>query len=538
MDPSLSERGAILEAVRAHLARGDARTALQALAPVGDNLGDAASDLGLRSARARCHVLMGDPLAALNDFLAAERAAVAARDVPARCECLLGIASLEIEAGDYGPAANRLQSVLAMAPQGSDTVVADAHHQLGMLSARLEDFGMARRFYESAMQIRRSLGQIDGLARGTNSLGVLHLREGGALELTDPDASRRHFETALERFRDAAQLAALADDPHLAALVEGNIGSARGSLADLSGAIQHFQQQLVQLRALGDKVNEALALTNLAEARRKQGAPGAALDHLAKAREIAERTRSRARLLRVEQESAECHEALGDAAAALSHLKAARRLERALHHGQAEASARALALQIEMRRALAEAEAMRRERDALAQAQEELQALALTDALTGLANRAMLDRRLPQLVAEATQRAGQLAIALLDIDHFKAVNDHHSHAVGDAVLRRAADLVRRGVRPTDFTARYGGEEIVIALASAGAASAGQILERLRAAFFEHDWAAVHPGVAVTVSIGYTLVAAGDTAAAALSRADAALYRAKAGGRNRVVALQP
>jgi diguanylate cyclase (GGDEF)-like protein len=123
---------------------------------------------------------------------------------------------------------------------------------------------------------------------------------------------------------------------------------------------------------------------------------------------------------------------------------------------------------------------------------------------------------------------------MADLDHFKAVNDRYSHAVGDAALRAIAKLLSAQVRHTDLVARFGGEEFVIVLVETDSAAAARVCEKLRAAVAQHNWAAIHPGMSITISIGIcadTTVPAYDRM---LAQADRNLYMAKAAGRNRVV----
>ena len=157
----------------------------------------------------------------------------------------------------------------------------------------------------------------------------------------------------------------------------------------------------------------------------------------------------------------------------------------------------------------------------------ELHTLATTDGLTALVNRAAFDEELAAALAD--RRAQPVSVALVDLDHFKSVNDSYGHQVGDEVLRRAADAVRSVVRPGDTAARYGGEELVVVLPRCPALNAAGIAERLRAAI------AATPGEpTVTASIGVATASIGTTPADLLAAADAALYDAKRSGRDRVV----
>jgi two-component system cell cycle response regulator len=168
--------------------------------------------------------------------------------------------------------------------------------------------------------------------------------------------------------------------------------------------------------------------------------------------------------------------------------------------------------------------------------QERLQAelsrsleMAVTDGLTGLRNRRYITRHLEGLL-----RVGGVALLMLDVDRFKAVNDTHGHAAGDQVLREVAIRLKQHLRAVDVVARFGGEEFVVAMANATEEEALQVADRLRLSLLE---VAVVPdnghSLCITASIGVAFGQQGDQFEDLTSAADAALYRAKANGRNRV-----
>lgn len=172
-----------------------------------------------------------------------------------------------------------------------------------------------------------------------------------------------------------------------------------------------------------------------------------------------------------------------------------------------------------------------RERNAgLTRRVEDATLAASTDALTGVLNRRALLQTQARLAAQ--QRA--MAMLMIDVDHFKQVNDRFGHLVGDRVLVEVAGLLQATLRHPDSVGRYGGEEFVVLLPGVEGEGANVVAERLRSTIAEHDWPALATGLSVTVSVGCTLAAAGESFEAAFQRADAALYRAKREGRNRVV----
>lgn len=160
---------------------------------------------------------------------------------------------------------------------------------------------------------------------------------------------------------------------------------------------------------------------------------------------------------------------------------------------------------------------------------------ASTDYLTGLANRRILADQGEQRLQRARQRGAGLALAVIDIDHFKSINDRYGHEIGDRVLRQVADQIAQACTPVDLAARQGGEEFALLLATGDLDSAWQRVETLRAAVAAEPLALGGEPIAVSVSIGLTLAGPEDaTLDSLLRRADHALYAAKAAGRNRVV----
>src|SRR5215470_4108783 len=164
--------------------------------------------------------------------------------------------------------------------------------------------------------------------------------------------------------------------------------------------------------------------------------------------------------------------------------------------------------------------------------------LAVTDPLTGLYNRRYMESHVSSLVEQALARGKPLALLVVDIDYFKAVNDVHGHDAGDDVLREFATRVKKSIRGIDLACRYGGEEFVVVMPETDMAVAAIVAERIRRRIAGEPFAIRGGAAALDVTISIGLAALGsvsDTAAAILKRADQALYRAKRDGRNRVVA---
>jgi diguanylate cyclase (GGDEF)-like protein len=163
-----------------------------------------------------------------------------------------------------------------------------------------------------------------------------------------------------------------------------------------------------------------------------------------------------------------------------------------------------------------------------------LHRVAVTDPLTGAFNREFLVQRLPSEIEAAIERDRPLSIALVDVDHFKAVNDQHGHGVGDVVLAEIARRLRGAIRGGDLLVRYGGEEFIAVLPKADAGRAWEVGERMRQRVCERAFD-VGDGLALLlrISIGIAQWRAPEQMPDLIERADVALYAAKQRGRNRV-----
>jgi diguanylate cyclase (GGDEF) domain len=169
-------------------------------------------------------------------------------------------------------------------------------------------------------------------------------------------------------------------------------------------------------------------------------------------------------------------------------------------------------------------------------ANKRIEELAELDELTGSFNRRCIMRMLDDEIARARRLKTPCAIALIDLDWFKRVNDHYGHPTGDEVLRTFAITVFANIRHIDRFGRYGGEEFLLVLPDTPDDEAVRMLNRLRAIIADLDWSAFSPGMQVTISAGVATLKPDETPDTFLARADSALYIAKARGRNRIVSV--
>ena len=218
---------------------------------------------------------------------------------------------------------------------------------------------------------------------------------------------------------------------------------------------------------------------------------------------------------------------------ALRHSEKLHELTLSLTRQTAGLQSRMLINTLEIEQARHETERSQLEAQVLRIRAEKLDQQAHTDPLTLLPNRRELDRQLPALMRRAKDRAQPLCAAMVDLDHFKRVNDAHGHATGDRVLAAMGTILTDAIRDSDLAVRLGGEEFLLIFGDATPGDAVKACERLLAAMRTFHWDDIALGLSCTVSIGVAVRQAGERTAHWLARADKALYEAKRGGRDRV-----
>jgi diguanylate cyclase (GGDEF)-like protein len=267
----------------------------------------------------------------------------------------------------------------------------------------------------------------------------------------------------------------------------------------------------------------ASALLTLAEIERLQGRTDDAQVTLDQCRVLCDELALSSLQVRVRREQAELFAASGRFELAFAEHKRFHNAAMELHSLEREARARTLQVLFETSEARRDSAHYRE--------------LSVHDALTGLPNRRFIDDHLSRLCLAVAESGDPLTVALVDLDHFKQVNDSLSHATGDRVLCQVAEILDAQVSAVDggIAARLGGEEFVLILPSSDERRARLVLERVRDAVDRHDWRELTRGIPVTISIGAAVAPhEGVERSPLLARADERLYEAKRAGRNRVV----
>jgi diguanylate cyclase (GGDEF)-like protein len=409
-----------------------------------------------------------------------------------------------------------------------DALLVDTLGTLAGVLADLELMPLALDYQRRALEAataaagQGTLGPDDGdpdvlVAGAATCLGALCAELGEALlDDGEPEAAVPHFTESRRLAEQAlAQLPPDADGLVAAQVVHG---AALVGLGEHAAATGPLRAAVRIASATGDRALLASALLALGRALRRQGDGRGADEQLAKALSLATEhglPRLRRSALR---ELCTLHAELDDAGRALPYLQAylADELDRV-----DERRTRWVEL-FGRRKSLLENE----------RAAGQLRRQAYEDPLTHLPNRRYAEARLDGLLSAGTTPA----LAVVDVDRFKSINDAVGHPGGDAVLRAVADLLLAGCRDTDEVCRWAGDEFVVLLPDTTAEQAERALERIRRAVAAHDWAALGVTVPVTISVGIASATRGDDRRTLFAAADGVLYDAKRSGRDRVVRL--
>lgn len=405
---------------------------------------------------------------------------------------------------------------------------------LGGCFERSGDPWQGERLLRDGLSLAREHGETYPLLASLNNLAAVLI--GKFYSLRDGvggDDARRALTDCVPLAREVLQLAPMLRDPYFDVFALGNLGEVLVHVGELQEAGALLQEALDKANARGFRALAPRVECSIGEWRLARGEFTEASQLLR--RLLADETLPVATQLRAHYALYLAHRNAGDAVAALAALESFRRLESQRSMQQLRDRSALLVTRVEadesQRKVLERAYSVAQ---AHASRAVVLERIAMQDKLTGLGNRRALDTHLAELVGAAQSIGAPLSVAVIDLDHFKRVNDVFGHTVGDRVLVQIADLLTEFTRTDDLVTRTGGEEFVLVMPDLGPADAFDICERLRLRVSRFNWGTIAAELSLTLSAGIASTPDYDPGDL-VERADLAMYRAKRGGRNRVAA---
>ena len=530
-----------------------------------------------------------DPLRALAVAQKAQEAARALDDRAALGRCLALQAVCRLHLGQYEHALSRALAAQNQSEEAQDrAALPGVHSVLGSVYFWLGDHAIALEHHYRSLRLSEETGDKGDEAMALRAIGAVYARTGDsdkavdyflrAMKLFGPIGDQTGEagcladlgeiydgmgaeDKARDYFEKAGELQAACGDRRALGHTCRLLGNLALRLGDPLVAQEAFARALALAREFADGRGEILARLAFSRMQSAGARHWEAIETLGEALAQATASGSKALLSETQLALSEALEASGDAGSALRHHRKYHRLKLELDSENAVQRTRALQVRLEVEKTARDNIDFHRKNAQLEEASRKLQNLIQTlnsvneqktvllqqlrdqkavldklareDPLTGVYNRRHLGPYLEQEFARARRFARPLSVAMVDLDHFKAINDHYSHLIGDEVLKLVALIFQRSLRQIDLVARYGGEEFVLVLPETPVESAVALCEKIRAAVEGHPWHDINPSLQVTLSIGV----AGDMTVPnhekLLGLADAHLYEAKLAGRNRV-----
>jgi len=398
---------------------------------------------------------------------------------------------------------------------------AKATTTMAWVSASLHDYNDAIAYSTRARSLYRNIGDKGQEAAALTQVANSHLAMGYA-------------QRALHFAEQAKKLAVESKQNDQLASVHLSFGDAYKHMESFEKALKHFNKALsYQSKARdassNDRGNSATytvlnhqTLLKIGATYRDMGNTVKALNYIQEALQLVEVRGQINALYNCHFEMSLLYKKMGDYRTSLKHFQQYHKFERDVLAAKADSELRALKITREVESAKREAAILKHKNIELEVTVKELEdtkgeleqrnnqltklnkrihELSIRDGLTGLYNRRFLDENLPRLFAEAKRYKRSLCLAMLDIDHFKKLNDNYSHQMGDEVLKKVAEIYLDNLRNVDIAARYGGEEFSIIMPVTDLEAAHQGCERIREAIEIYPWHEFHEDMQVTVSIG-------------------------------------
>ncbi|MGC4043593.1 MAG: diguanylate cyclase [Armatimonas sp.] len=504
------------------------------------SLGDRAGEADALNILAIVHGRRGDHVLALEFSQKCLHIRRSLGDVSGEAKSLNNIGVIYRDLLRFADALESLFRSYELAEQiGSAHAAAYATGNIGEVFYRIGELSNSRRYFQQSLELVMETDDLACQSTALAGLGKTCLEQG-------------EHEEAIDCLRRALELDERTGNIDDKGTTLYHLGRAYLALEFYPKADEFLTEALEIFRLNGNQNQEIEVSLSLSRSLLNQGRGS---DAIASLRACLDRSGENSG--QVHQLLSAAYEKQGDLACALVHFKAFYEEHERVYNQKARQRIRELITRSEVQKMQRDVDEQRQANDRLAHALEAaqiaerekedllqqlvmqteiLKQLAREDGLTGIANRRWLDAQLGQEFDRARRFGHQLSVALIDLDHFKSINDRFSHQVGDDVLRTVARLLRDNCRSVDLIGRYGGEEFLIVLVETSAKKARPIAERIRERIANYPWTEIHPGLTgLTLSIGLCSDRKVQTAQELVAGADKQLYRAKAEGRNRVYA---
>ncbi|MDR3410654.1 MAG: diguanylate cyclase [Formivibrio sp.] len=455
--------------------------------------------------------------------------------------------------GGYQEAIALFNHTLMIAEENSlQALIADCLQEIARAHFTVSDYDLALQYWSRCLDISHSAHADETWLRALIGLGQIYLTHGDA---TSALSHHRWAMTSWKEGNDPTLYAGACINTGADLYEMGRLGEALEALAHAHGASCEQQAEIQTISGLilltrGDLVAAENALKAAQQLNRTQGnALGLATNLLALARlamlrndlpgatDLLKRALDKAKsmgtqhlLLQIELALAETCEIRQDWQHALEHFKRYHALQQETQRRLAPYKLQAMEMQLEVEKARMENAQLRRKHANERQERHRVERMASEDALTGLLNRRGLEQSADSLLMATDIPVSAL---MIDVDHFKIINDTWGHEVGDKVLRQVAALLKSGCRQGDLVSRWGGEEFAVLLQNRDGPQGAEVAERLRRLVEGWTWERIAPEISVTISIGVAPCQADDDLASVFLLADEKLYEAKHAGRNQV-----
>ncbi|MDP3821254.1 MAG: diguanylate cyclase [Burkholderiales bacterium] len=458
----------------------------------------------------------GDNLDALRAAVSAGDAFRSCRSMPGVCDAMVRIATCLRSAGDHASAITTLERAEEVARDLDDPKrLADVLRNVGVCCS------LVGRHQQALSSLTETCALLEpGGApydRHVARLSLNNARNRRAMSLPETSDERgTELHALLGDWQALVVQTGAAGLATLEVMAMGNHAITLRQCGRHDEALVELQALLERYRAFGMRPNEGLCFCEIGRCYEAQQHFGAARESYLRSIEILKDGGTLPDLQEATEGLSRAEEAAGNHKAALEALKEVRAIDRRKSDEAAASTMAQRELRIE-----------------LARLTSTWARQATLDPLTGLGNRRALDLWMSESLPRVEQ-GEPITLLLLDLDHFKQVNDRFGHAVGDEVLRRVAALIQQNCRSADLAVRYGGEEFVLALFGVAHEAATDVAHRLRASVEAEPWCGVADGLKVSVSIGVAAAVEAPDGQSLLTLADRRLYAAKLSGRNQVV----